>query len=574
MKNKTHFPDIITSGLWGFPIGIIIAYVYAKFIAEPIAAWDPRLHPFGHYLKDWGYIIIIVLTPVVLLTLANIWRYIVNGEKEYRPVRKDKRELSSDKRAAQHHKVPSAYLSNEPDGLTIGECRDHLRKKYVRLPFFESPEHQMILGAPGARKSSVILNALLWNYNFASEKQKFTSVLAVDAKPELALKSVDIRRKDILIINPTSRDSWGFDVWHGLSQGSTDDEIKERAEMISRALIPTLSGDNIHFSSNAQKILSAFIMYGFRKHMGFAESITQIMHTSTKNLIAEILTDQDMRENHPKIIGKVKSFDGNDSDEFASIVDTLEMNLSIFDTDTVSYCFDGNPRKAAPEDLADGRSIYLAIPDTLVEMYKTVFGMIIELCCKHLMSLSEYDLNGKPIVWLLCDEAGSIYIPSLLDIAARGRSKHLQLTVICQDFPQLEDMYGRNKARSLMSCCKTKIILSCDDVDTAKDLSARTGEYRETKVSTHQEGYFAGYTGQNISSEYRPVMSVADINSLEKNNEVLVFAKEGWFLVDKITYKDIPMLEDASNHILASNLRRESESTQKYSSGVSYDKFL
>ncbi len=580
-----RFDKLFFSGIpISLPLGGMLAFGYSRLILA-IKAFARYGSGYQARLVSTDYIVmlLIVVAVMLLIFLVNVKRKVFDKEDNFNPLKKNVIDNSVDKRKAQYHPVPYKYLSTNPDGFTVGRDGFGPYKRYVRLPFFDSPEHQLILGSPGSNKSTTILNALIFNYNYANQYNRLRSVIAIDAKPELSKKSVDESRPDIKIINPTSYDSCGFDIWYGLSQHSSDDEIKERAEVIARALIPDLSGDNSHFSGNAQKILSGCLMFGFRKGYSFTESVIKVMDSSVDNLIAEIVSDPDM-QTHPKILHKIKSFDGNDSDEFASIKDTLEKDLDIFDVDTVQHCFSDSVEKVTPYDLAAGKSIYLAIPDHLLAQYRTVFGMIMELCLKHLMSVPEEDLQGQRPVWCLVDEGGTIYVPSLLDVASRGRSKKIQLSVVAQSYSQLEDLYGDRQARSIMDCCKTTIVFSCNDTRTAKDLSSWTGMYRETKVSTHQEGYIAGFSGQNVSEEYRPVMDVSDIKNLEKNNEVLVFVKGDWFLVKKAPFYTIDEFKFMSDRLQAGNVRhgrydqtRESLNRlfdRSDSSGVRYDKFL
>ncbi|MBQ3295514.1 MAG: type IV secretory system conjugative DNA transfer family protein [Erysipelotrichaceae bacterium] len=501
--------------------------------------------------SDWLAIILITIATVVLFVAINLWKYFVHGEREFNPFKKKSvTDLSRDKRLAQYHYVPDDYLSKEPDGFTVGKYK----RRYVRLPFQNSPEHQLILGSPGSNKSTSILSALIYNFNFASDKEKLGAVLALDVKPELQKKSSLYSDPKIRMVNPSSfgENNYGFDLWYGLSSRSSDDQIKERMEMIARSIIPNLSGDNVHFSANAQKLLSGFLMYGFIKGLSFSDSVIKIMHVSTEDLIAEIITDPIIKQ-HPKVLDKVKGFNGNDSDEFASIKDTMEKDLDIFNTETVKWCFSGNPRKATPEDLLNGISIFLAIPDHLIVSYKTVFGVIMEICLKYLTSIPEEELEDKKPVWCLIDEGGTIYVPSLLDVASRGRSKKIQLSIVAQSFSQLEDLYGDRNARAIMDCCKTTIVFSCNDTKTAENLSKRTGYYRETKTSYQSKGLLTGDSSTTTSMEYRPVMDVSDINMLERNKEVLVFTIAGWFLVKKAPYFTIPMLLEKSDEIVAAN---------------------
>lgn len=71
--------------------------------------------------------------------------------------------LSKEKRSAMHPSVPRNLLisKKKPEGLIIGSCKG----KYVALPFNKSPAHQLIFGAPGTGKSTMIETALIYHFN-------------------------------------------------------------------------------------------------------------------------------------------------------------------------------------------------------------------------------------------------------------------------------------------------------------------------------------------------------------------------------------------------------------------------
>lgn len=531
--------------------GGILAWAYAR-----LATSLRSLSSFGNYKAplnsfDYKFMTFIVLACAILGVLIFAKRRYIDKEEDFNLFNKLKvSDISADKNRAIYHPVPKQFLSKNPDGLTVGKYMG----KYVRIPFKSNPEHILVIGSPGSNKSSSILSSLLWHFHHKTPSEGLNSVLAVDVKPELSAKSVDESRSDVRIIKPSKFDGWGFDVFFGLTPSSNEDEIKERCETIANALIPSLSGDNIHFSSNARKILSAFLMHGFIKGLSFTDSIIKVMTVSVQDYIAEILADPDMA-NHTKITGKIKGYQNNDSDEFSSIVDTLQMNLAVFDIETVKYCFSENPRKVIPQNLLDGISVFVSIEDHLLQQYKTVFGLIMELSLKYLMSIPEHMLQNKRPVHAIIDEGGSVYVPSISNVLAVGRSKKIQVSLIVQSFSQLKKLYGDNDAITILNCCKTTICFACNDTQTARDLSAWTGDYRETKVSTHSSapGMFSVPDSHNTSTEYRRAMDVADIKSLEKDFKVLVFSKGSWFVCSKAPYYTIPELRDLSDRLYRKN---------------------
>lgn len=463
----------------------------------------------------------------------------------------DNRSLSADKRQALNHAPSSKYLSRDPNGFTVGKYH----RKYVRLPFLSSPEHQLIIGAPGDGKSTTIENAILWNFNYAAPEDRLCSILAVDVKPELSRKGVYEGREDIKIINPSIMKSCGFDIFYGLTQCSSDDELAERCSMIANTVIKDTGSDNVYFSESARNIFTAFLMYGYRKGFTFGRCIDEMLDAPAEDLIAQILSDEDMNE-HKKIKRLIREFDGKSSDGFQDVVMTLKKDLAIFDTDSVKACFaKDNPDKVSPVDLVNGTSIFLAIPDHLLIQYATVFRLILNMCMTHIMAQDESKRKNKRPIWVLIDEAGSIgKLPVLEDVLARGRSKGIQCSLVIQSEGQLDTTYGRDMAIAIKDCCKTTIVFGSNNVRTCEDLAKRTGMYTESKTSTTTRGgTLSGDSSRNESSEYRPVVDVADIQNLYLNDKVLIFARGDWFIVDKAPYFTIPMLNDKSVEIEKQN---------------------
>lgn len=547
-------------GVWSAPIGLFISCLIALLMSHyrSMAVYGLLDSKFiGFNAKEVLVIISGPIVAMILMTISNTIR-LINGYTDFRPHLFGKESvtaLSRDKQVAMRQAVPVEYRNERPNGETIGK----VGHDFVCLPFLKSPEHQLIIGAPGSGKSSMIINSLIWNFNFALPKDRLNAVLAVDCKPELSRKSVYEGRKDIKVINPTVETSYGFDVFYGLSEQSSDDDLMTRCTEISRSLVVNPGGNNSFFYHTAQKVIAGFIAYGFRKHISFSESILMIMGVSAKDLITQILADPEMKQ-HGKIKSCISAYEDDKSEAFQDVVSTMQEDLGCFAYDTVQHCLDrSNSHIASPLDLQNGISLFLAIPDHLITTYSPVFRMIIQLCMKYLTSIPEWETEDRAPIWFLIDEAGSIGpIPDLVkEGIPRGRSKGLEITLVVQSYSQLIESYGQAGADSILDSCRTTLVLSCNDPRTQRIFSGWTGMYRETKQS-HQKNpvVFGRVTGTiNESVEYRPVMDVSDIKNLERENKILVFTRRGWFLADKCPYFEIEKYRKKSEEIKEKNKR-------------------
>lgn len=102
-----------------------------------------------------------------MLILKNFYDYKINGRTDFG---KNNNSISLDKHKAMYPTIPSRYLSKKPNDFTLGKYH----RKYFQLPIdLNDITHCLVIGAPGSFKSSTLLNALIWNFNFAKEKDKF-----------------------------------------------------------------------------------------------------------------------------------------------------------------------------------------------------------------------------------------------------------------------------------------------------------------------------------------------------------------------------------------------------------------
>lgn len=488
--------------------------------------------------------------------IRNLLQYIVEGKRDFLP---KNHQYSEEKQKALMPKIPKGYLSKTPKDQCIGKYKG----KYICLPFSKNAvTHKLIIGGPGSGKSSsAILNSLIYNFNFAQKADEAVMYI-LDIKPELQFKSAKNGSKNIHVVNPTNKTGYGWNVWYGLSQENTDDELISRADIIARALIVCTNENNQFFYTAAQTLMKAFIVYGFRNNQGLCTSIQRILFIPLQDLIAEIITDEETIKNHPKLIGMIKGFDGKDSKAVDDIELTLRNELSIFQYDVVKYQFEETDKKANPQDLENGISIFLTIPDHLLSEYAPIIRLITQMVMKFLGSLSEKERSkeDKPLIILFLDEFPSIgRMDDIIDGLARLRSRKISIQLCIQSLAQMDTIYGKDATRAIVDNTETTIVLSCKDPQTTKMISEWSGMYDERKISKTRKprNIFSGSDSLSESSEQRNTLEINDIMSLLKNNQVLVFDRGNRLLVEKCPYYSIDSFNKKSIEIQKYNQKVE-----------------
>ena len=554
-RNKIWF-----SGIWLLPAsGIISACIGYLILGIRQLKVLMDGTPAALAEKEIILLFLIAVIPPAAVLIVNVIRYKIYNERNFAPASSRGSGCSRDKRKAMEGKIPKEYLSSKPEGFTIGKKG----RRYVRLPVDPGNIlHTLVIGSPGSMKSTTLLNALIYNFNLAKKEEKMT-VFAIDVKPELQRKSVvyDPERGDVKVVDPSSTSPvfYGWDVYYGLDpKTSTDDQLEERADLIARSLISCREGsDNSIFYSTAQNLMVAFLIYGFFAGKGFLESMLQLMSVPMQDLVASILSDTEMCTAHPKLRLILQAYDtGEGSNEMLKDAEsTMHEKLRIFGVSSVQYMLRDNPRKASPQNLTEGTSIFLSLPDSLLRQYAPLINLITQQVIGYLGSIPEWERAEKdvPIIWLIIDEFGSIGHMDIESALARFRSRKICIWLFVQGISQLDDTYGQGR-RSIVTDCECNLILSSKDDVANKFFSDISGQYRETKISTHRNG-ISGMkdSSQNISTEFRPVYEVSDFVQLRKNKKLICFVDGFHFYIDKCPFFQIRELRELSDSIRKEN---------------------
>ncbi len=111
-------------------------------------------------------------------------------------------------------------------------------------------------------------------------------------------------------------------------------------------------------------------------------------------------------------------------------------------------------------------------------VYSPVTSMFFEQLSKVLMSKLP-DKKDLPVYYIL-DEFSSLYMPNTNIIISNIRKYQCGLMLICQDYQQIVDVYGKQQAESIRSNTYSKVYFGGVSHATATELSSQLGKYEYT----------------------------------------------------------------------------------------------
>lgn len=448
---------------------------------------------------------------------------------------------SAQKRIATYPKVPAELCSRKPEGVILGNYKE----QYVRIPKSQIYHYCVIGGSGSGKTSTVILDTMLANFA-ASDNELLT--FCIDIKGEIHEKSTRRYDANVLVVNPSDRTTTGWDAWYRLHDNPSDDLIVESMEEIAEALIVSSNPKDRFFVVNARTMFTGLMVYYFKQGESFIDAVNHILESDLKSLFAEIIKDSSKTDLWYPLLSK---FVGKDAESVEDCIVEVTTNLSVFSKSDVKFCFRDNVQKASPHSFKENKSIFLAIPEHLLESYQS----ILRLCTAQTLQELQRRQDGaeqKPILVLIDEFARLGRIETIFNALATLRSKKVMVLLAYQSMAQIEVIYSREEARVIADNCRVKMICECSDPQTSKDISEWCGKYRDKKETLNSgKGHHKSYTYED-----RAIVEANDLLTLVKKEEViLVISGTGYLRLKKCYYFKDKALSALSEQVRAYNLQ-------------------
>ena len=416
-------------------------------------------------------------------------------------------------------KFAPEYCSSIPEGYPLGKQKH----KWIRLPD-NMPYHCLVTGGSGSGKSSTQVIPLL----YCSKIPCFV----VDIKKELYQKTA---RSNSLLFDPSDPTAFGYNPFNLVSKDSVILDITT----IANSLIPTSSDKKSEFwDLEAQNFLAGCLLYHYKHNYNFTDALRRIQSMNASKFIAEAVAEGD--EDVNVLLGH---FDGMAEQTLSGVTATVSSKIMVFASDPdIMRCFSmPDERCIKPQDLLDGRNIYLCIPEARLEVYKHATQLIIGQFLKFFEKQPDAS-SGIPKVNFVLDEFYRLGKLTSVEMGlATLRSKGVRLHLICQSNAQIESLYGKIGSKIICDNCSVKVLLGATDVETQDYYSKLTGTYDRTKKSfSDNKGDFKllGSSGMSISTEEKRLIKPEALATL--GSEAIVFTPKGWGRVKKQPYYKAP----------------------------------
>ena len=253
------------------------------------------------------------------------------------------------------------------------------------------------------------------------------------------------------------------------------------AEEYARTIVSNLDRRSIQhpefFSTSATAWLAALIWFFRTEHPHFST----LPHVINAILYPDYTQVISMLETNPQSADMIRSIataiQNKAEKQLAGVIASLQIMVSRINSPEIAWVLSGEDFNFRINDPADPKLLCIGADPGLSETLSPVISLIITV------ALKQMNQQGQHKSFILLDEAPTLYIPRFEVIPATARSNRIASVFMAQDFSQMQDMFGREKAAIIVANLSNQFFGKASTLSTAKTVSEMLGS--QAQWQTH-----------------------------------------------------------------------------------------
>jgi type IV secretory pathway TraG/TraD family ATPase VirD4 len=338
----------------------------------------------------------------------------------------------------------------------------------IFIPNSFTTKHHFIIGATGSGKSQFadkIIRAIL------NDNKK---CIIHDYKGDMIPAFYDAKKH--YIFNPLDVRHMGFDDPNCKYKGWTIfNELKTfpDVEAIAASLIAeNKSGDPIWHTA-PRDLLKAMMLYCMANGMTTNKELYDLILESPEQMKGRMQTLPEGR------IALKHLEDPKLSGQFNSIIATFTAPLQYLSGTDGNFSIE----KWIEDPNPDKKVLFLANQAKVRDTLKTIITTFFDFSIKSLCTLPD-DPDRR--LYFILDEFGRLgKMDSIIELLTQGRSKGASSWIFCQDLAQIENIYSKDLAKTIINGCRNRYYFNVTCSQTAEFISKEIGtvEFNRSKES-------------------------------------------------------------------------------------------
>lgn len=382
----------------------------------------------------------------------------------------------------------SNTMTNTIHSTLNKNCRILAQDKYINNNTHETGinNNDLIIGVSGAGKTR--------NYVIPNILHSNESMIVVDTKNSLCKTlSPYLKAQGYKIWNlnfaKMEQSPMGYNPMRMIhaDKTSTYRHNTQDIEMLCQQLCPVESKSDPFWDYSARMYLATLIAYVMEalpeneRHLGSVAKLQQIMNTSAfEKLMGE------WESAHPEsyAIRKWHLFkDTSKADKtHACTLMFVGQKLSDFSSNGIQKMF-CNPSQVDFRYMSQHKTILFVNVSDSDRSNDKLLNLLYSQALHELCDCADATQNGRlriPVRLIMDDFAANAVIPDFDKIISVVRSREIYISLILQSLTQLNSMYGKDRAMTIINNCDSCLYLGGQDVDTARYIGIKANKTTDT----------------------------------------------------------------------------------------------
>lgn len=432
----------------------------------------------------------------------------------------DGQALSKNNKFTKNNPVKSLKVDN---GLILGKVPD--KNELLIMPKNTSIDNRnvIVLGSSGSGKGqSYVLPNLINN----SEE----TMIVTDPKGELYRDTAKLKRDQGYEVYQIDFINFLEGGYNPLDYVNDDQDAQQIAKTIAKN--SAKDGKEDFFQVEGQRLLTALIIYCKHEYpnANIPDHVLSMFNkiADDENFLPNLLVELD--KEHPAY-QLLKSATVAQGKTRASILASFTQQTGIFTINKVAKMTRQSTFNF--KEFQEKKSIlYVKIPmdeNPFLSLTATFFDQLISVFYRY--ADNNNSVLNIPTVFELDEFANIGKIEKYGRVLATCRGLGMSMNTIIQDVGQLEELYGKEMARSIISNHDTQIFLRTKDNDTAQYFSKMAGETTvrmKTKSTSQQGGIWTDKHSHSKSDQEqyvkRPLITEGELTTLPKDSSYVFVA--------------------------------------------------
>ncbi|GGW43939.1 conjugal transfer protein TraG [Arenibacter certesii] len=219
----------------------------------------------------------------------------------------------------------------------------------------------------------------------------------------------------------------------------------EYSETIINNLLPETIKERKFWDRDAQSILTGIIWYLKKHHpdqCSLPHLISLVLEADTQQLLDKVGSDP---ETAGMVVSLRQAMKRGAEKQVAGVISTLQTALSRLNNPEIFWVLSGNDLSLDLNNPDSPKFLCIGNDSSLPQTYSPAISLIISVATK-LMN-RPHKLPSA----IILDEAPTLYIPNFEQIPATGRSNKISTVFGAQDYSQVVEKYGSDKAQVILA---------------------------------------------------------------------------------------------------------------------------